>query len=64
MFSKRTIRAKKEVTRVDTADEALIISLKDKAKVDLDYMQKLCNIDKETIIKNLEGIIYHVPEYG
>ena len=64
MFNKRTIRAKKEITRVDTADEALIISLKDKAKVDLEYMHKLCNIDTDIMIKNLEGVIYNVPEYG
>ena len=64
MFNKRTIRAKKEITKVDTADEALIISLKDKAKVDLDYMHQLCNIDIDTIIKNLNGVIYNVPEYG
>ena len=64
MFTKRTIRARKEITRVDTADEALIISLKDKANVDLDYMYKLCNIEKDVMLKNLEGVIYNVPEYG
>ena len=38
--------------------------LKDKAKVDLNYMQKLCGIDTDKMIKSLEGIIFRVPEYG
>lgn len=64
IFSKRTIRAKKEVTKVDTPDEALILSIQDKAKVDLNYMQELCDMDTDEIIKSLEGIIFNVPEYG
>src|SRR5574344_2182584 len=63
IFSKRTIKAKKKVLQVDTPDEALILSIQDKAKVDLDYMQQLCNIDKEEIIKSLEGVIFKVPDY-
>ena len=63
IFSKRTIKAKKKVLQVDTPDEALILSIQDKAKVDLDYMQQLCNIDKEEIIKNLEGVIFRVPNF-
>lgn len=63
IFSKRTIKAKKKVLQVDTPDEALILSIQDKAKVDLDYMQQLCNIDKEEIIKSLEGVIFRVPDY-
>lgn len=63
IFSKRTIKAKKKVLQVDTPDEALILSIQDKAKVDLDYMQELCNIDKEEIIKSLEGVIFRVPDY-
>ena len=63
IFSKRTIKAKKKVLQVDTPDEALILSIQDKAKVDLDYMGQLCNIDKEEIISSLEGVIFRVPDY-
>lgn len=63
IFSKRTIKAKKKVLQVDTPDEALILSIQDKAKVDLDYMQQLCKIDKEEIINSLEGVIFRVPDY-
>ena len=63
IFSKRTIKAKKKVLQVDTPDEALILSIQDKAKVDLDYMQQLCKIDKEEIINSLEGVIFKVPDY-
>lgn len=63
IFSKRTIKAKKKVLQVDTPDEALILSIQDKAKVDLDYMQQLCNMDKEEIINSLEGVIFRVPDY-
>ena len=61
MFTKRTIKAKKEVKEVDTSDEALILSIQEKAKVDLDYMSKLTGKDKELIIKELTGIIFKVP---
>ena len=61
MFSKRTIKAKKEITEVDTSDEALILSIQEKAKVDLDYMSKLTRKDKETIINELSGLIFKVP---
>ena len=64
IFDKRTIKSKKHISRVDTADEALILSIQDKAKVDLNYMQKLCGIDTDKMIKSLEGIIFRVPEYG
>lgn len=63
IFNKRTIKAKKKVLQVDTPDEALILSIQDKAKVDLDYMQQLCNINKEEIIKSLAGVIFRVPDY-
>lgn len=63
IFSKRTIKAKKKVLQVDTPDEALILSIQDKAKVDLDYMQQLCKIDQEEIINSLEGVIFKVPDY-
>ena len=61
MFSKRTIKAYKEVTSVDTANEALIVSLSEKASVDLEYMSKLTNKTQEELVKELEGIIYKLP---
>ena len=64
MFSKRTIKAKRQITKVDTADEALIISIKEKAKVDLDYMHNLCGIDIDKIVENLQGVIFRVPDRG
>ena len=41
MFTKKTIKAKKEITKVDTANEALILSLTERAKVDIEYMKSL-----------------------
>lgn len=64
IFNKRTIKAKKQISKVDTPDEALILSIQDKAKVDLNYMQKLCDIDMDKMVKSLEGVIFNVPEYG
>ena len=64
IFSKRTIKAKKQILKVDTPDEALILSIQDKAKVDLNYMQKLCGIDMDKMVKSLEEVIFNVPEYG
>jgi len=61
MFTKRTIKAKKEIKEVDTSDEALILSIQEKAKVDLDYMSELTGKDKETIINELKGVIFKVP---
>lgn len=61
MFSKRTIKAYKEITSVDTANEALIISLSEKASVDLEYMSKLTNKTQEELVKELDGIIYKLP---
>ena len=64
MFTKRTILPHKEITEVDTANEALIVSISEKARVDLPFMQKLCNLDMDKMIKDLEGQIFNVPEYG
>ena len=61
MFTKRTIKAKKEVKEVDTSDEALILSIQEKAKIDLDYMSELTGKDKDTIINELKGVIFKVP---
>lgn len=61
MFTKRTIKPNKEIKEVATSNEALIVSLSEKAKVDLDYMSELTGKEKETIIKELEGIIFEDP---
>ena len=61
MFTKRTIKARKEVRKVNTSYEALILSIQEKAKVDLDYMSELTSKDKELIINELKGVIYKVP---
>ena len=61
IFSKRTIKPNIEVTHVDTANEALILSLSEKAKVDLDYMSKLTEKSKQEIVNELQGQIFKVP---
>ena len=61
MFSKRTIKKQELVTSVDTATEALAVSLSEKAKVDLTYMSELTGKDEETIAKELTGIIFKNP---
>lgn len=64
MFTKRTIKPKTEITSVDNANDALIVSLSEKARVDINFMQKLCNMDMDKMLKDLEGEIFNVPEYG
>lgn len=64
MFTKRTIKPKTEITSVDNANDALIVSLSEKARVDITYMEKLCNMDMDKMLKDLEGEIFNVPEYG
>ena len=64
MFTKRTIKPKTEITSVDNANDALIVSLSEKARVDIAFMQKLCNIDMDKMLKDLEGEIFNIPEYG
>lgn len=64
MFTKRTIKPKTEITSVDNANDALIVSLSEKARVDMTFMQKLCNMDMDKMLKDLEGEIFNVPEYG
>ena len=62
MFSKRTIKVKKEITKVDTANEALILSLTEKAKIDIEYMKSLTDKTEEELVKELEGQIFEVPD--
>lgn len=61
IFSKKTIKARVEVTKVDTANEALILSLTEKAKVDIDYMTSLTDKTEDELLKELEGQIFRLP---
>lgn len=61
MFSKRTIKKQEVVTSVDTASEALAVSLSEKAKVDVPYMAELTGKSAEEITKELAGIIFLNP---
>ncbi|MCR0417202.1 DEAD/DEAH box helicase family protein [[Clostridium] innocuum] len=61
MFSKRTIKPHREVTFVETASEALALSIGEKARVDLSFMAQLTGRTQEEIIKDLQGVIYKVP---
>lgn len=58
MFTKKTIKAKKEITKVDTANEALILSLTERAKVDIEYMKYLTGKTEDELVKELEGQIF------
>lgn len=62
IFTKRTARKYKAPTRVDSSVEALTVSLSEKARVDLDYMESLTGYDKEKIVSELEGIIFRNPK--
>ena len=61
MFSKRTIKQKRTVTSVDTASEALIISVSEKAKIDIPYMMSLTGKDEKTLVSDLHGVIFQIP---
>lgn len=61
MFTKRTIKNKPKITHVDTANDALLLSLNEKAKVDLDYMMSVSDFSKEELLKELKNVIYKVP---
>lgn len=61
MFTKRTIRKKVDITHVDTASEALMVSLGEKGKVDLEYMSELCNHSIDDMVDELDGVIYKIP---
>ena len=61
MFTKRTIKRAEVVTSVDTASEALAVSLSEKARVDLDYMAELTGKDVDTVKEELTGIIFQNP---
>ena len=61
IFYKRTIEPNKEIESVETSDEALIVSLNQRGKVDLNFMAKISNKDFETLINELRGKIYRNP---
>ena len=61
MFTKRTIKPHREITSVETASEALALSIGEKARVDLPYMEQLTGKPKEKIIKDLQGVIFRIP---
>ena len=58
MFTQRTIRKKKEFNNVATANEALMVSLSEKAKVDINYMSKLTGISNEKIKERCKRVGY------
>ena len=64
MFTKRTIKQKVTITRVDTASEALAVSLAEKAKVDMDYMAELTGKTEQEIYTDLTGVIFLNPMHG
>lgn len=66
MFSKRTIKPHTPVTSVDTASEALAVSLGEKATIDMDYMMELSGKLENEIFEDLKGVIFLNPlyEYG
>ena len=61
LFSKRTIQPYRAVTHVDTASEALAVSLGEKARVDLGYMAQLSDKSEEELVRDLRGVIFPVP---
>ena len=61
MFTKRTIKKAEVITSVDTASEALAVSLSEKARVDLDYMAELTGKDVKGITEELKGVIFQNP---
>ena len=63
MFSKRTIRQHTEIISVDTASEALAVSMGEKAKVDMPYMMQLTGKTEEEIFADLSGVIFQNPLY-
>lgn len=63
MFSKRTIKRRQHITTVDTAAEALAISLSEKAKIDMQYMGQLTGESEQELFEELKGVIFLNPEH-
>ena len=64
LFTKRTIRSHKPAEKVDTAVEALALSIGEKAYVDMDYMGRLTGKDEETLFAELTGVVFLNPDYA
>lgn len=64
LFTKRTIKPKTKSRLIENARDALIVSIQEKAKVDIPYMQELCGLDTDKMLEELQGEIFRVPEYG
>lgn len=62
IFEHNTVKPKTIAEHVETAQEALIISISEKAKVDFDYMSELCGMDKDSMIADLKGQIFRLPQ--
>ena len=62
MFTKRTIKPHEAVTSVDTASEALAVSIAEKARVDMEYMEQLTGKTSDELAAELQGVIYRLPE--
>ena len=61
MFTKRTIKPHREITSVETSSEALALSIGEKARVDLPYMEQLTGKTQAELVKDLHGVIFKVP---
>ena len=61
MFTKRTIKPNREITSVETASEALALSIGEKARVDLPYMEQLTGKTQAELVQDLQGVIFKVP---
>ena len=61
MFTKRTIKPHREISSVETASEALALSIGEKARVDLPYMEQLTGKTQTELVQDLQGVIFKVP---
>ena len=64
LFTKRTIRSHRPAERVDTAVEALALSIGEKARIDMAYMGQLTGKDEDSLFADLQGVVFLNPDYG
>ena len=62
MFTKRTIKKRADITSVDTASEALAVSISEKAVVDISFMAKLTGLTEDQLAEELQGVIFRLPD--
>lgn len=62
LFTKRTIKPRTKDRIIENSRDALIVSIQERAKVDIDYIQKLCGLEKEKMLEELEGEVFKVPD--